>query len=49
MPAARSRQLSRRHAAALAVILVALALGACAGGAPAHPADPAPAHQADAP
>jgi hypothetical protein len=49
MLAPSPRPLQRRHAAALAIVLAALALGACAGGAPAHPRDPAPARQADAP
>jgi hypothetical protein len=49
MPASPPRPLRRRHAAALAIVVAALTLGACAGGAPAHTADSAPAHQADAP
>src|SRR5665213_1796620 len=44
-----ARPLPGRHTAAITIIAAALALGACAGGAPADPTHPARAHHADAP
>ena len=44
-----ARPLPGRHTAAIAIIAAALALGACASGAPADPTHPARGHHADAP